>query len=90
MEWPLPKATGTTLGCIHTLLLAQHLSIRSLTNSTILLIFIVPCIVIYSCSITNKMHLLSQIICSCKTLYMFRTVFLSIIRRSKLHIQQLF
>jgi hypothetical protein len=31
---------------------------------------------------------LSQIIYSCKTLYMFRTVFPSIIRSSRLHIQQ--
>jgi len=37
---------------------------------------------------TNKIPLLSQIIYSCKTLYMFRTVFPSIIRSSKLHIQQ--
>jgi len=42
----------------------------------------------YSYSTTNKMHLLSQIIYSCKTLYMFRTVFPSIIRSSRLHIQQ--
>jgi len=42
----------------------------------------------YSYSTTNKMHLLSQIIYSCKTLYMFRTVFQSIIRSSKLRIQQ--
>ena len=42
----------------------------------------------YSYSTTNKMHLLSQIIYSCKTLYMFRTVFPSIIRSSKLRIQQ--
>jgi hypothetical protein len=34
------------------------------------------------------MHLLSPIICSCYTLYIFRTVFPSIIRRSKLRIQQ--
>ena len=34
------------------------------------------------------MHLLSQIIYSFKTLYMFRTVVSSIIRSSKLHIQQ--
>jgi len=34
------------------------------------------------------MHLLSQIIYSCKTLYMLRTVFSSIIRSSRLHIQQ--
>jgi hypothetical protein len=52
------------------------------------LIFIGPCNVIYSYSTTNKMHLLSQIIYSCKTLYMFRTVFPSIIRSSKLRIQQ--
>jgi len=38
---------------------------------------------------TNKMqHLLSQIIYSCKTLYMFRAVFPSIIRSSELRIQQ--
>jgi hypothetical protein len=40
------------------------------------------CIVIYSYSTTNKMHLLSQIIYSCKTLYMFWAAFLSIIRSS--------
>jgi len=34
------------------------------------------------------MHLLYQIIYTCKTLYMFRTVFPSIIRSSKLRIQQ--
>jgi hypothetical protein len=44
----------------------------------------------YSYSTTNKMHLLSQIIYSCKTLYMFRTVFPSIIRSPKLRIQQRF
>jgi len=42
----------------------------------------------YSYSTTNKMHLLSQIIYSSKTVYMFRTVFPSIIRSSKLRIQQ--
>jgi len=41
-----------------------------------------------SYSTTNKMHLLSQIIYSCKTLYTFRAVFLSIISSSKLRIQQ--
>jgi len=41
-----------------------------------------------SYSTTNKMHMSSQIIYSCKTLYMFRTVFPSIIRSSKLRIQQ--
>ena len=40
---------------------------------------------LYSCSTTNKMHLLSQIIYSCKTPYMFRRVFPSIVRSSKLH-----
>ena len=43
---------------------------------------------IYSYSTTNKMHLLSQFIHSCKMLYVFWTVFPSIIRSSKLHIQQ--
>jgi len=55
---------------------------------TVHLIFIGPCIIIYSYSTTNKMHLLSQIIYSCKMLRMFRMVFLSIIRSSKLHIRQ--
>jgi hypothetical protein len=53
------------------------------------LIFIGPRTVIYCYSTTNKMqHLLSQIVYSCKTLYVFRTVFPSIIRSSKLRIQQ--
>ena len=52
------------------------------------LIFVDPCIVIYSYSTTNKMHLLSQIIYSCKTLYVYLTVVQSIIRSSKLRIQQ--
>jgi hypothetical protein len=52
------------------------------------LIFTGPCIVIYSYSTTNKINLLSKIMYSCKTLYMFRTVFPSIIRSSKLRIQQ--
>jgi len=51
-------------------------------------IFIGQCIVIYSYITTYKMQFLSQIICSCKTLYMFRTVFPSIIRSSKLCVQQ--
>jgi len=34
------------------------------------------------------MHLLSQIIYSCKMLYVFQSVFLSIIRSSKVRIQQ--
>jgi len=54
----------------------------------IVFIFIGPCIVMYLYSTTKKMHLLSQIIYSCKTLYMFRTVFPSIIGRSRLRIQQ--
>jgi hypothetical protein len=47
-----------------------------------------PCIVIYSYSTTNNMHLLPQIIYSCKMLYMFLMVFPSIIRSSILRIQQ--
>ena len=45
---------------------------------------------VYSNSTTNEMHLLSQIIYSFKTFYMFRTVFPSIIRTSKLRIHQLY
>jgi hypothetical protein len=41
-------------------------------------------------STTNKTRILSQIIYSCKTLYMFRAVFPPIIRSSKLRIQQRF
>jgi hypothetical protein len=52
------------------------------------LIFIGPCIIIHSHCTTNKMRLLSQIIYSCKMLYMFWTVLMSIIRSSKLCIQQ--
>jgi hypothetical protein len=44
----------------------------------------------HSYSTSNRMHLLSQIIYSCKTLYMFRTVLPYIIRSSKLRIQHLF
>jgi len=50
--------------------------------------FIGACILIHSHSTTNKKHLLSQIIYTYKMLYMFRTVFPSIIRSSKLCIQQ--
>ena len=64
------------------------LSVHSLLNIIVNFIFIGPYIVIYSYSTTNKMHLLSQVIYSCKTLYMFRTGFQSIIRSSKLRIQQ--
>jgi len=45
-------------------------------------------ICIDSYSTTNKMHLLSQIFYSCKTLYMVRTVFPSITRSSKLRIEK--
>ena len=69
----------------NTLLLYIYFSSREVTGS---LIFIGLCIVIYSYSTTNKMHPLSEIIYSCETLYMFRAVFPSIIRSSKLRIQQ--
>jgi hypothetical protein len=59
----------------------ENYLMRSFINLHV--IFVRPCIVIYSCSTNNKMHLLSQFIYSCKTLYMFRTVFPSIIRSSK-------
>jgi hypothetical protein len=43
---------------------------------------------IASHSTTSKMNLLSQIIYSCKTFYIFRTIFPSIITSSKLRLQQ--
>jgi hypothetical protein len=58
------------------------------TAKKINLIFVCPCIIIYSHSTTNKMLLLSQIIYLFKTLYIFRTVVPFIIRSSKLRIQQ--
>jgi len=70
----------------------QH-SATQITEQHVLILPVVkiPLIIawfFYSYSTTNKMHLLSQIIYSCKTLYMFQTVFLFIIRSSKLLIQQ--
>ena len=72
----------------HPTRLSPHNRTNSNNCQLLNVIFIDPCIVIYSYSTTNKMRLLSQIIYSCKTLYMFRTVFPSIIRSSKLRIQQ--
>ena len=51
---------------------------KNARNDILHLIFIGPCMVIYSYSTTNRMYLLSGIIYSCKTLYMFRTVLPSI------------
>jgi hypothetical protein len=70
------------------LLRAHHILHVSKIRVNILLICIGSCIVIYSYCTTKKMHLLSQIIYSCKTLYIFRKVLPSIIRSSKLRIQQ--
>ena len=50
--------------------------------------FIGLCIVIYSYGTPNKTHLFLKLFILVKMLYMFRTVFLSIIRSSKLHIWQ--
>ena len=50
--------------------------------------FIEPCIVIYFYSKTNQMHRCLKFILFGVTLYMFRTAFPSIIRSSRLYIQQ--
>jgi hypothetical protein len=50
--------------------------------------FIVPYIVTYFYSKTNQMHQFLKFLYFCITLYMFRTVFPSIIRSSRLYIQQ--
>jgi hypothetical protein len=51
------------------------------------LLLAIQVLMVYSYSKTNQMHQF-QIIYFCTTLYMFQTVFLSIIRSSELHIQQ--
>jgi hypothetical protein len=51
------------------------------------LTFVGPCIVIYFYSKTNQMHNISNLFCFGTTLYIFRTVFPSIIRSLKLYIQ---
>jgi len=51
------------------------------------LTFVGPCIVIYSCSKTNQMHNISILFYFGTTIYMFRTVSPSIIRRLILYIQ---
>ena len=52
------------------------------------LTFIGPCIVIYFYSKTNQMHQCIKLFCFGMTPCMFRTVFPSIIRSSRLYIQQ--
>ena len=91
----IPKATNTHSECVTFIAFPQQQWLRERAPvlhhtyiASLNLTFIGPCIVKYSYSTTNKMHLLSQIIYSCKTLCMFRTVFPSIIRSSKLRIQQ--
>jgi hypothetical protein len=84
------NAKNGTLGLSNcTVCLIVHVHLHK--ESTILIETFPPSLgqVCFGSSITtNKMHLLSQIIYSCKTLYMFRTVFPSIIRSSKLRIKQ--
>jgi len=53
----------------------------------IYLVSVGPCIVIYSYNKTNKMHNVSYLFYFETTLYMFRTVFPSIIRSLRLYIQ---
>ena len=50
--------------------------------------FLGPCILIYFYSKTNHMHNISNLFYFGTTLYMFRTVFSSIIRSLRLYIQQ--
>ena len=50
--------------------------------------FIGPCIFVYFCSKTNQMHQCTKLFYFGMTLYMFQTVLPSIIRNSRLYIQQ--
>jgi len=54
---------------------------------TYFLTFVVPCIVIYFYSKINWMHNISNLFYFGTILYMFRTVFPSIIRSSRLYTQ---
>jgi len=54
----------------------------------LVLTFVGPCILIYFYSKTNQMHNTSNLFYSGTTLYMFRTVFPSIIRSLTLYIQR--
>ena len=66
---------------IMTVLLEIHITIpQDLT-------FVGPCIVIYFYSKTNQMHNISNLFYFGTTIYMFRTVFPSIIRNLRLYIQ---
>jgi len=58
------------------------------TESNKSVTFTGPCIVIYFYSKTNKMHQCLKFIYFGMTLYMFRTVFPSIISSSSLYIRQ--
>jgi len=82
------KETLLAIVCIIFLFCHKSLDMAILLSFSLFLIFILPYIVIYSYSTANKMQLLSQIIYSCKKLYIFRTIFPSVIRSSKLRIQQ--
>jgi len=57
------------------------------SNYYIFLTLVGPCIVIYFYSKTNQMHNISNLFYFGTTLYMFRTVFPSIIRSLRLYIQ---
>jgi hypothetical protein len=72
------------------LMALQHEKIISTTFEEITLLFLTfvgPCIVIYFYSKTNQIHIISNLFYFGTTLYMFRTVVLSIITRLRLYIQ---
>jgi hypothetical protein len=69
-------------------LLLKTVSWSFQTSKNTFLMFIGPCIVIYFYSETNQMHQCIKLFYFGMTLYMFRSVFPSIIRSSRLYIQQ--
>jgi hypothetical protein len=76
------KTRGTSSRRVHSSQALLELSWEIYLTSTGL------CIAIYSHSKTNQMHQFLKFIYFCITLYMFRTVFPSIIRSSELYTQQ--
>jgi hypothetical protein len=80
-----PQPAGTLWACLGMYRDCLTLSLLKLTDFPSLT-FVGLCIVIYFCSKTNQMHNISHLFYFGTTLYIFRTVFPSIIRSIGLYV----